>query len=777
MRIQFQAGTAVLLTAAVLLIVSSTAGAASAALEGQVVDAQNKRPVPSALVLLRDAEAYEYTDRDGRFSLSHVPPGSYLLEISRIGYEPVLRRIDIGSQAAPATYELSPKPIAIGEILVTAAPEHTILQTDILADQIREQTPKDVGKLMKDAAGFGVVRRGGYALDPVLRSFKNEQLNVQFDGGVRVSNACPNRMDPPTAHVVAEDLEKVEVIKGPYTVRFGQSLGGIVNLVTRKPSYSDRPRVRSALESGYDSNGGGKRGRVTLMASGPTYDGYFSSGLKDFGNYESGSGQEIRSRYESKDYSLKVGVKTRENQRLQLTWRQSFVRDVLYPGLPMDSQKDDTNIFALDYQARNPHPLVTSLTAKVYGTWVDHLMDNTLRPNYGAVHAVAPVETRTLGGRFELTLNPRMSSLWYAGLDFYTLNKDGGRTREVLKNMCTNPVTVFDQPKVFEDFIWQDTDLSDLGLFSEWHQSIGDQLSLVAGVRADLISSGIGSPAPEFVAEYGRDDSWSETNLSASTSLRYRWRPTTTLALALGRGTRTASITERYINHLSVGLDPHEYVGNPDLEHETNNQVEVSIERATEAFYIQADAFYSRLTDHISAYLDTGLNRVFMPCMDPKNAKRFHNVDKARLVGFELAGWGQLSDELSLRGNLSYTRGENLDLDEPLPEITPLEARGALRYTHTPQNLWGEIGGRIAARQERTSDAFAETETPGFAVVDLKAGYRPIPTLELALAVENLLDKEYYEHLNRGFRNLPASEGNTFYESGRNLVMQVRLSY
>ena len=774
MQIRFPLRTTVFLTVAILAA-ASTARAETTTLKGQVVDEHSKRPVPNAFVIVREAGTSGYTDENGKFSLPDVECGSRLVEISRVGYEPIQKWIELTPRTGYLEYELSPKPITVGEILITAAPEHTVLQTDILADQIQEQTPKDVGKLMKDTAGFGVVRRGGYALDPVLRSFKNEQLNVQFDGGVHVANACPNRMDPPTAHMVAEDLEKVEVIRGPYTVRFGQSLGGVVNLVTKRPSYTDQFQMRSALESGYDSNGGGKRGRVTLMASGPSYDAYFSSGVKDFGSYESGSGQEIRSAYEGRDYSVKVGWKTRENQRLQVTWRQSFVRDVLYPGLPMDSQKDDTNILALDYQARDPHPVVSSVTAKVYGTWVDHVMDNVQRPNYAAVHAVAPVESRTLGGRLELAMDPRPTSLWYAGLDFYVLAKDGTRSREVVKNMMTG--AVLDQPMLFEDAIWQDTDLSDLGIFSEWHQSLGHHLSLVAGVRADLVSSGIGAPAPQFVAEYGTEDSWSETDLSANASLRYRWYPATVIQVALGRGTRTANITERYVNHLSIGLDPHEYVGNPELDHEVNDQIEVSLERQTDRLYLQADAYYSRLTDYISAYVDTSLDKVFMPSTPPPNAKRFHNIDKARLVGLELTGRGQLSDQLSLRGGLSYTRGEDLQADEPLPEITPLEAKAALRYTYRPQNIWGEVGGRLAARQKRISTAFAETETPGFAVVNVQAGYRPFPALELALTIENVLDKEYYEHLNRGFRNLPAAAGNTLYEPGRNLMLQMRLSY
>jgi hypothetical protein len=41
-------------------------------------------------------------------------------------------------------------------------------------------------------------------------------LNIQFDGGTKAMHACPNRMDPITTHVIPEEIEKIEIIKGPY---------------------------------------------------------------------------------------------------------------------------------------------------------------------------------------------------------------------------------------------------------------------------------------------------------------------------------------------------------------------------------------------------------------------------------------------------------------------------------------------------------------------------------------------------------------------------------
>ena len=79
------------------------------------------------------------------------------------------------------------------------------------------------------------IRKGGVAVDPVIRGFKFSQLNVILDNGVKIENGCPNRMDPVSSHVETEDIENIEVIKGPFVLRYGPALGGVINLVTEKP--------------------------------------------------------------------------------------------------------------------------------------------------------------------------------------------------------------------------------------------------------------------------------------------------------------------------------------------------------------------------------------------------------------------------------------------------------------------------------------------------------------------------------------------------------------
>jgi len=60
---------------------------------------------------------------------------------------------------------------------------------------------------------------------------------------------------------------------------------------------------------------------------------------------------------------------------------------------------------------------------------------------------------------------------------------------------------------------------------------------------------------------------------------------------------------------------------------------------------------------------------------------------------------------------------------------------------------WLELGGRFVAEQDRVDERFPEDRTPGHAVFHLRAGLGVGENVRLELGVENLLDREYHDHL------------------------------
>ncbi len=662
------------------------------------------------------------------------------------------------------------KEILLEDILVVADQDKDV-NGCIMTDKVVIGKPRNIEDLLGREAGIGIIKRGGYAMEPVLRSFRYEQLNTQFDGGMQMASACSNRMDPLTSRVSSEEIQKIEIIKGPYSVRFGQTLGGILNIITERPEKVDKFQLKGSVASGYEFNGNSKYARGAVLVADKKYDLYVNGGIKDFGNYESGGGQEISSEYKVYDYVTKLGFSPTTNQRLQLSWRQTFADKVLHAGLPMDAKDDKSYAASVDYYIQDIGKLLYAFKAKAYYAFADHWMTNQWRPISKKVEASTGVTSEVLGGRFEFTLLPTDRTTVYFGGDFKLINKDGERYRTVKINPCNN--MKMDPPKKFTDAVWQNSINDNVGFFVESRMRVSDKLLFVAGARMDYIHSDIKNPAVSFSELHGDElKPEDELNYSVNATASYSFSSNYNLQLSVGRGTRAPSLLERYVNHLTVGMDAHEYVGTPDLESEINYQADMSLERKGERHRVYVNVFYSHLQNYITAVVDQDLPRKYMPCMSPKFVKRFQNIDEAFQIGVEFGSSFSITKFISINGNIAYTHAQNRTWDEPLPEVPPLAANLSLEFKN--EKITALLKGRFAAEQDRVAVSFSEQETPAYEVFDLNFEYRPFAQIAIRGGVNNILNKEYYDHLSRAYKNMP--EQSMFYEPGRNFTLGVQLT-
>jgi len=737
---------------------------------GTISEKTGESALSDAQIIIEGLNLGTISDRDGHFIIENVPVGNQVVVITYLGYKTIKNTVLVeADKTSIVNILLNYEPIVIEEIVVSA--DNATSQVDVYSQDISRKPPKDIGEYFKNITGINAVKKGGFAMDPVLRIFKNDQLNVQYDGGVRCWGGCPNRMDPPTSHIQSEDVEKIEVFKGPFSVRFGQTMGGIINLVMKKPNTFDHWTLKTSAETGYETNGNGTVGRLSFKGGGSGFDFYLSGGTKNYQNYETGDGLEVPSGFRVNDYTAKVGYLPAENQRIQLSWRQSFTRDVDYPSLPMDATVDDTDILALDYSGKNISPLFSSLTAKVYMTEVRHIMTNENRINYSAVHATTDATANSFGGRFETGLNIFENGLLFTGLDYYKLERDGVRTKEIYKNVCTG--MVFTEPKFVTDFVWQNTNLSDAGLFAELNYGHSEKLSFNVGGRLDFMQSEINDPSPQFIDAYGPVSSYDETNFSATISTQYKVSSNLNVSLSLGRGTRSPDISERYINHMPIGMDAFEYFGNPNLKPEINDQIELGVISTWNDFHLQGNVYYSKLTNYITAVLDPTMPKLYLPCKAPQGTKMYRNIDDAYQYGIEAKINREIGKGFSFSSGFAYTIAHNNDFDEPLPEVAPMEGTVSVKYDNIENNYFAEISSRFVREQDRVADSFAETKTPGFSVFNMQAGIDLFTYFHFSLAVNNIFDKNYYEHLSRKYKNMPISY--FLNEPGRNVVFRLRI--
>ncbi len=733
---------------------------------GVVTDKKTKEPVINATIRVQGTGVYAISGVDGIFSIK-APPDA-ILEIKHLSYSTM--RITAGEAH---NIVLEPIEISLDEIVVQSSPLEDISHSIVITDELKKGSQvRNVADLFNDVPGFSLQKRSSVALEPSFRSFKYEEMNVKYDGQAKIVHACPNRMDPVTGHVIPEEVSKIEIIKGPYTVRYGQRFGATVNLVT-KPVKPGVHGFHGNVEGGYETNGSNWIGRAQLQYVTKKLDVTVNGESRDFGNYTDGAGTRVPAAFTTNSYSVKMGVNPVERQRLQVDFRQKFTKNVLHAGLPMDSPKDDSYLVTIDYGFHKISDKVRSFVAKAYYSDVDHLMDNVLRPSFKRVYARTPVTSNTIGGKVEIGLTPAKKWLIYAGLDADIIKRDGHK----MITVKTNPVGIpFDPPVEKQVNVWHNATTQDYGIFTEANYKLTPRLTANAGMRVDFVSAGVKEPDAGFAALYdGEIKDVSEANIGGNISLKYKYDGLQ-FQLAYGRGTRSASMVERYIYRFSIGSDSRDYIGNPYLKPEINNQIELSAMKHFDRFYVGSSIFYSYMHNYITARLNSAFTASSGGCGGGpvKAPKQFWNVN-AYQYGFDgFFRYNLVNDALQFFGDIAYTYAQNTTFREPLAQIAPMS--GHLGVKWEKGSYWLDFRSRLVGEQNRFSLSFNETATPGYTVLDFRAGIKPLKGLTIGAAALNVLDKAYYSHLNFSYKNSNENAGRIL-EAGRSFSGYVKYNF
>ena len=765
------------------LLLTTTIFSQNKTVKGIVIDNNTKEPIANVVIKVKDSNTYAVTDINGKFELEADMKDK--LEISILGYKTITQNVcnclkDECTCSVDTKICMSQSKICLEEIIIKANPLQDISHSVIVVDDVKKGSqPRNVTDLFNDIAGFSIQKRGSTATEPSLRAFKYEQMNIKYDGGMKMVHACPNRMDPITAHVIPEEVRKIEVVKGPFTVRFGQSFGGIVNMITKTPTPEDYG-FSGSIQSGYETNGNNFVARGEVMYAQDKYDITVNGEHRDFGNYTDGNGIETSSGFETNSYSIKAGYNPKNNERLQIDWRQKFGNDIMHVGLPMDSPKDDSYMLGLDYRFKKVSDKISSITAKGYLSFVDHLMTNGygnndyIRPNYPAVDARTPVTSNTLGGKFEIGITPNEDLLIYAGFDADIIKRDGDKT--VVVNVNPNTGQPFTTPMVTNLKVWQDATISDYGAFAEVNYNITKTITATAGLRTDFVFSGIDDADTGFEALYGVDiEDDLDIIVGGNLSAKYR-KNGLQMQLAYGRGTRTPSMVERYIYRFIIGSDSREYIGNPFLKPEINNQFEFSVNKKYKKVKVGVSTFYSIMQNYITAVINSSFTGVSGGCGGgvPMAPKQFWNVS-ANQYGFDAFFDYQIIEDLTFKSDIALTKAYNETFDEPLAQIAPMSAHLGLKYDK--ENYWIDLRSQFVSKQADFSPSFNETETPGYNTFDIRLGYKPTKNLSLGASVLNVFDTAYYNHLNFSFKNSEENNGMRIYETGRNFSVYAKYKF
>ena len=206
-------------------------------LAGRVTAKESGEPLIGANVMIEGSVLGAATDLDGNFYILQIPPGTYSIRFSMIGYQSLVindvrMMVDLTTKANGA---LSESAVGLEEVVVQA--ERAMIQTDVTYSQANISS-EEVDMLPVEefedvlALQAGVVMTGG---EIHVRGGRGGEISYMIDG-ISVTDPYNSGL---AVEIENNAIQELQFISGTFNAEYGQAMSGIVNIVTKDGNYSD----------------------------------------------------------------------------------------------------------------------------------------------------------------------------------------------------------------------------------------------------------------------------------------------------------------------------------------------------------------------------------------------------------------------------------------------------------------------------------------------------------------------------------------------------------
>ena len=583
--------------------------------------------------------------------------------------------------------------------------------------------------IARNTPSVSLVRRSGIANDLIVRGLKKDNIAITIDG-MKIYGACPNRMDPPLSHILANNIDSIEIKEGTDVATQG-AMGAAIKVHTLEPTKNFSGDVNFGLGSwGYQKlstyfSGGVGDFRFAIGLSTESSEQYKDGDGNDFAgqqdNYISTHPKAKAMAYKPNLRDLKAYTKSTflgkiywditDNQTLKFSYTANRSDDILYPNTPMDADYDNSDLYNLEYEIRDLGAFSKNLTFQYYHTKVDHPMSNSNRVSSMMGVITHHLTTDVKGGKVKNSFEYCNHNI-EVGLDYSKRKWDG---------LYYKNGTLF--PLAKQHSIW-DVDTKDAGVYIKDTFSMGDFIWDL-GLRYD--SFDITTPR---VGDRDRD----YDALSGNLMLSYLMSSSTKLFIGGSSGYRVPDGKELYYRN-KMGIA----IGNDDLEGIRNYEVDAGFKYQASGLTLKLKGFYNYLKDYI-LYNSTAQN------IGGKVYGQYQNVD-AYIYGVEFSGGYRFNKSLMTDFSLAWQRGKKDEpltgqSDKDLPDIPPLRVTFGVDYMPIDSLTFrAEFQG--SSRWSAIDSDNGEQELAGWGVINLKLKKSWGEHFEVIAGIDNLFDQKY----------------------------------
>ncbi len=687
----------------------------------------------------------------------------------------------------------------------------------ILADDIERLPPRnDIAEFLRTLPGVNLTGNStsgqrGNQRQIDIRGMGPENTLILVDGipvssrnAVRYGWRGERDSRGDTGWVAPEQIERVEVLRGPAAARYGNgAAGGVVNIITRAPSdaFTGSLNLYGSVPT-HGVDGGSQR--AGLQMSGPLSDrlSFRVSGTvgkadaDDFGiNRDHAS---VRTGSNAGTFPAgREGVRNR-NVSTRLLWE-------LLPGQRIDigaGFSRQGNIYTGDSQNTNRNAEVLKWIGAETNRSYRRTFDISHRGEYGdstrsLVYAALEDtrNTRLLEGLAGGTEGIFIVDGGFGDIDLRTLTLHGEVNHTVIGDSVDHVVTVGaewvdsrlhdaasglkdrnPQPNVpVPPGTWDGrADARIASVFVEDNIYIGERLTVTPTLRYDHHDRHGGNLGPALNAAFGFLPDWT---LRAGIARAYK-------APNLYQSNAGYSL---YSNGIGCwgGGGPCFLVGNDALEAETSINKELGVQFADGRMQAGLTWFHNDYRDKVEA------GRVAVDRVRNVDVFRWDNVPRAVIEGLEGSLELPLGDSLRWNTNVTWMlESENRTTGDALSTIPEYTVNTAFDWQASERlallaraTFYGEQVPQRLDYQGRPVTGSAADRMPPYALVGLSGRYRITDRVNVVLGVDNLLDKRIFRRGNASGVNLGtpnAIEGAgayTYNEPGRAWFVSTHIGF
>jgi outer membrane receptor protein involved in Fe transport len=199
----------------------------SSSVSGRIIDKTGNGGLPFANIILYGADSKMVdgmsSDTAGYFTLNHVKPGNYRLQVSMIGYEKVSREINIDcSRYDAGTIFLQENATELNEVVVAA--------DRVKGKTEREKTTYFMTKKMCDASITGM---------DILRMVPGVQVdflqNISLEGSRKILILVDGREQDKNyvSQINPVNIDRIEIMSAPPS-KYDADVTGVINIILKK---------------------------------------------------------------------------------------------------------------------------------------------------------------------------------------------------------------------------------------------------------------------------------------------------------------------------------------------------------------------------------------------------------------------------------------------------------------------------------------------------------------------------------------------------------------